>query len=124
MILLDSIGELAALYRFAAVVVVGGSLVPKGGHNILEPACDARPIIVGPHMENFREITAEFKRRAAVLQLQGANDKELTVALRDALIALLTNPEQAEILGENARAAVAANCGATAKTVEVIASLI
>ena len=123
-ILLDSIGELASLYRFAAVVFVGGSLVPKGGHNILEPARDARPVIVGPHMENFREITEEFKRRNAVLQLQGANDKELTVALRDAMIALLTNPERAEILGENARAAVAANRGATAKTVEVIASLI
>ncbi len=67
-ILLDTVGELAALYRFASVVFVGGSLIPKGGHNILEPALYAKPIIVGPSMENFREITKEFLRRDALVQ--------------------------------------------------------
>ncbi len=123
-ILLDSIGELASLYRFAAVVFIGGSLVPKGGHNILEPAFDGRPVIVGPYMENFCEITEEFKRREAVLQLQGTTDSELTIALREAMIELLINPTQSEMLGEKAREAVNANRGATTKTVDIIASLI
>jgi 3-deoxy-D-manno-octulosonic-acid transferase len=123
-ILLDSIGELASLYRFASVVFVGGSLVPKGGHNILEPALDAKPIIVGPHMENFREIAAEFLRHDAVVQLQGKHDNELIAALRDALLGLLTDTERAQTLGGNARATVEANRGATANTVEVIAALI
>ena len=123
-ILLDSIGELASLYRFASVVFVGGSLVPKGGHNILEPAFDGRPVIVGPYMENFREITEEFKRRDAVLQLQGANDNELSAALCEAMSELLLSPEDAENLGTKAREAVEANRGATAKTLEVITSLI
>ncbi len=123
-ILLDSIGELASLYRCAAVVFVGGSLVPKGGHNILEPALDAKPIIVGPRMENFREIAAEFLRHDAVVQLQGATDNELIAALRDAMLELLTDTERVQTLGENARATVAANRGATAKTVAAIAELI
>ncbi len=123
-ILLDSMGELASLYRFASVVFVGGSLVPKGGHNILEPALDAKPIIVGPHMENFREIAAEFLRHDAVVQLQGKHDHELIAALRAAMLELLTDTERAQTLGENARATVEANRGATAKTVAVIAELI
>ncbi len=123
-ILLDSIGELASLYRFASVVFVGGSLVPKGGHNILEPAFDGRPVIVGPSMENFREITEEFKRHSAVLQLKGETDYELTTALCDAMSDLLLFPKRAEILGANARAAVEANRGATEKTINAIANLI
>ena len=123
-ILLDSIGELASLYRFAAVVFVGGSLVPKGGHNILEPAFDGRPVIVGPSMENFREITEEFKKRQAVLQLQGTKDTELSAALTEAMIEILSNPAYAESLGVKAREAVEANRGATTKTIEVIANLI
>ncbi len=123
-ILLDSIGELASLYRFASVVFVGGSLVPKGGHNILEPALDAKPIIVGPYMENFREIAAEFMRHDAVVQLQGANEQELSAALRDALLELLTDEKRAQTLGANARATVKANRGATTKTVAAIAALL
>ena len=123
-ILLDSIGELASLYRFAAVVFVGGSLVPKGGHNILEPALDAKPIIVGPYMENFREIAAEFTRHDAVVQLQGKHENELIAALRETLLELLTDGERAKTLGHNARATVEANRGATAKTVAAIADLI
>jgi 3-deoxy-D-manno-octulosonic-acid transferase len=123
-VLLDSIGELAALYRFAAAVFVGGSLMPRGGHNILEPALHAKPVIVGPHMENFREVAQEFLRRDAVIQLHGTSDGELTEALFRSLAELLCDPERARTLGENARRAVADNRGATAHTVEVVASLI
>jgi 3-deoxy-D-manno-octulosonic-acid transferase len=119
-ILLDSVGELAALYRFASVVFVGGSLVPKGGHNILEPALYAKPIVVGPHMENFREIASEFLRRGALIQLSGADPRALTAELRDALARLLGDKDYAETLGSNARRAIDENRGATARTVEII----
>lgn len=115
-ILLDSIGELAGLYRFASVVFVGGSLVPRGGHNILEPARDARPILVGPHTENFRDITREFLRRNAVLQLPETNSEAVT----DALLHALTNKSFARQLGDNARQAIVENRGATQRTVQVI----
>ncbi len=122
-ILLDSIGELAALYATATVVFVGGSLVPKGGHNILEPALYARPIIVGPHMENFREIAETFVQRDALISLRGATDQELIEELRDSLIALLQQPERARRLGEQARAVVEEHRGATAHTVALVARL-
>jgi 3-deoxy-D-manno-octulosonic-acid transferase len=119
-ILLDTVGELAALYRLADVVFVGGSLVPKGGHNILEPALYARPIIVGPHMENFREITGEFLRRDALLQLRGADSRALTRELEAAFMTLLGQKEYADTLGANARRAIDENRGATARTVDII----
>jgi 3-deoxy-D-manno-octulosonic-acid transferase len=123
-ILLDTIGELAALYRFASVVFVGGSLIPRGGHNILEPALYARPVIVGPHTENFRQITDEFLRREALIQLRGASGRELAEELRAALIGLLDDRAGARQLGENARRTVEANRGATARTVAAVAELI
>jgi len=67
-ILLDTVGELALVYRFAAVVFVGGSLVRSGGHNIIEPAAFAKPIVVGPHTENFRQIISDFAKDDAVVQ--------------------------------------------------------
>lgn len=120
-ILLDTVGELASLYRFASVAFVGGSLVPKGGHNILEPALHAKPIIVGPHMENFREVAREFLRRDALLQLRGADFHTLTAELQGAFANLLSDKNLAETLGSNARRAIDENCGATARTVEIIA---
>jgi 3-deoxy-D-manno-octulosonic-acid transferase len=123
-ILLDSIGELALLYRFASVVFVGGSLIVKGGHNILEPARFAKPIVVGPHMENFGEITDEFNRRAALVQLHGTTDRQLVAELRDTLSMLLSDEERSRRLGENALGAVAENRGATLRTSAAIEKLI
>ncbi|QQS49268.1 MAG: 3-deoxy-D-manno-octulosonic acid transferase [Acidobacteriota bacterium] len=123
-VLLDSIGELAAVYRFATLVFVGGSLVPKGGHNILEPALYSKPVIVGPHMENFRDIAAEFRKREALLQLQPGDATELIERLSEGMSSILDDPGLAARLGENARAAVDANRGATSATVDLIAELI
>ena len=64
--LVDSIGELAALYSLATVAFVGGSLVPRGGHNILEPALHGVSIVTGNHYENFRDVVSFFVRRNAV----------------------------------------------------------
>ncbi len=123
-VLLDSIGELAAIYQFASLVFVGGSLAPKGGHNILEPALRAKPIVVGPHMENFREIANEFLRRDAMIQIEGRNNQELIDRLLSSFTDLLSDSIRARELGMNARKAVDENRGATAWTVKVIAELI
>ncbi len=120
-ILLDTVGELATLYRFASVVFVGGSLVPKGGHNILEPAFFARPIIVGPYMDNFREIRNEFLCRDALIQIPICEDP--AGELKRALCNLLTDERRAHSVGENARRAVEENSGATARTLALIGEL-
>jgi 3-deoxy-D-manno-octulosonic-acid transferase len=111
-ILLDTIGELVAAYLFAQVVFVGGSLVAKGGHNILEPAFYAKPIIVGPHTENFRQIITDFSQADAVLQLKASSAaglNELTLAL----IRLLKNRPEAEAMGQRAFDILQKNRGAT-----------
>ncbi|MEO8098654.1 MAG: tetraacyldisaccharide 4'-kinase [Acidobacteriota bacterium] len=71
-LLLDSMGELAALFQRADVVFMGGTLASRGGHNILEPAYFAKPVIIGPHMENFAEIADEFIAAGAVVQIERA----------------------------------------------------
>lgn len=110
-ILLDSIGELASIFRYAAVVFVGGSLVPKGGHNILEPASVSRPIVVGPHMENFRGIASEFLERSAMLQTKAASEGGAS-ELASAWIRVLEEPDLAQTLGRNAFEAFRSHAGA------------
>jgi 3-deoxy-D-manno-octulosonic-acid transferase len=116
-ILLDTIGELASVYRFAAVVFVGGSLVPGGGHNILEPAAFAKPIMVGPHTENFRQIISDFVQDDAVVQTDSH-------ALTGELARLLLNKEEACAIGKRARSILLRNKGATECTIGAIADLI
>ena len=79
-VVLDSIGELAQLYQLATVAFVGGSLVPTGGHNILEPAVYGRPIVFGPSMSNFAEIADLFLASAAALQVQDESELERTLS--------------------------------------------
>ena len=95
--LLDSTGELAALYQLANAAFIGGTLVPTGGHNILEPAHFACPTVIGPWMQNFREIAAQFLDAQAVIQVQNAS--ELAPALRHLFLA----PRDASQIGEAAR---------------------
>jgi 3-deoxy-D-manno-octulosonic-acid transferase len=118
-ILLDTIGELASLYRFAAVVFVGGSLVPRGGHNIIEPAVHSKPIIVGPYTENFRQIISDFARAGALVQVGAAGD-----GARDSftgeLIRLLSDRELASAMGARAHDILLNSRGATGCTMEAI----
>ena len=116
-VVLDSIGELAQLYQVATAVFVGGSLADHGGHNILEPAIFGKPIVFGPHMQNFKEIADAFVANGAAVQVQ--SDREL----EEALLALLTDPVRRARLGAAARALVEANRGAKDKTLAVIADL-
>jgi len=96
-LLLDSIGELAALFECADVVFMGGTLARRGGHNILEPAYFAKPIIVGPHLENFAEIANSFYAAEALERIEDQS------ALASAVRCLLDDPERAAVLGQRAR---------------------
>lgn len=117
-VVLDTIGELAMLYQLATVVFVGGSLVPTGGHNILEPAVFGKPIVFGPHMENFKEIEQTFLGNDAAVQVSSAG------ALDTVLLSLMTDPVRRARLGAAARALVEANRGAKDKTLSVLAALL
>jgi 3-deoxy-D-manno-octulosonic-acid transferase len=111
-ILLDTIGELAAIYRFASAVFIGGSLVPRGGHNIIEPAVYARPIMVGPHTDNFRQIIADFAREEALVQVSEGGEGAATALAREA-IRLLSDRAAAQAMGARAREILMKNRGAT-----------
>jgi 3-deoxy-D-manno-octulosonic-acid transferase len=117
-VILDTIGELAQLYQIATAVFVGGSLADHGGHNILEPAIFGKPIIFGPHMQNFKEIAEAFVANGAAVQVQSDRD------LEHALLGLLTDPVRRARLGAAARALVEANRGAKDKTLAVITDLV
>jgi 3-deoxy-D-manno-octulosonic-acid transferase len=117
-VVLDTIGELAQLYQVATIVFVGGSLVPAGGHNILEPAIFGKPILFGPHMDNFTEIADAFLQSGAGIQV--GSEAELEAVLRR----LLAQPDERRRLGDAARGVVEANRGAKDKSLQVIADLL
>lgn len=114
--LVDTIGELAALYSLATVAFVGGSLVPRGGHNILEPALYGVPVVTGNHYENFRDIVNYFRERNAV-RVVGVAELPLV------FIELIENREARETLGRNALAALESQRGATVRTVDALVQL-
>jgi len=105
-ILLDTIGELAGLYPLANVVFVGGSIAPRGGHNILEPAAAGLPIITGTHMHNFESIARDFAAASAFMQVK--NQAELKTVVHH----FLSNPDLANAMGQRARALVENSRGA------------
>ena len=114
-ILLDSIGELASLYGLADGAFVGGSLVPSGGHNILEPAAFGKIPVFGPSMENFAEIASRFVSAGAAIQVENPEDAGV------AWIELLRDPERLRRMGDNAKQLVDGSRGATDRAVEEIA---
>ena len=106
-VLLDSIGELASLYRLADGAFVGGSLVSSGGHNILEPAAFGKIPVFGPSMENFAEIAARFVAAGAAIQVESPEDAGV------AWIELLRDSERMKKMGDAARLLVEGSRGAT-----------
>jgi len=109
--LVDSIGELAALYALADVAFVGGSLVPHGGHNIIEPAQHGVAVVVGPHTENFRDMVALFRSRDAV-RVVTLSELPLT------LMHLLGDDAERRAMGQRAQETMRSQMGATRRTLE------
>ena len=117
-ILLDTVGELEAVYSLADVTFVGGSLLRHGGHNMMEPASLGKPVIVGPHTWNFR---GEMDLLLAAGGLVEAPDAQ---AVEAALRRWLSAPDEARAVGERGRAAILSSKGATARTLEVLRPLL
>jgi 3-deoxy-D-manno-octulosonic-acid transferase len=116
-LLVDTIGELAWLYALADVAFVGGSLVPRGGHNIIEPAQHGVAIVTGNHTENFRDIVSLFQSRDAV-RLVGLSELPLT------LMHLLDHPGERRALGQRAQQTIQSQMGATERTLDALQNLL
>jgi len=123
-ILLDTIGELPATYSLADVVFVGGSIVDRGGHNVLEPAAAGAAVVTGAHTHNFHAIVDLMCEAKAIIQLPpvetSAAAPELTYVLKN----LLSNTSEREELGRRAKQLVTDNQGATDRTIKLIAPLL
>jgi 3-deoxy-D-manno-octulosonic-acid transferase len=117
-ILLDTMGELQATYCIATVVFCGGSLAPLGGQNILEPAVWAKPVLYGPHMEDFLDARSLLESTGGGIEVKDGNE------LAEKILFFITRPDQARKTGSSARKAVEMNQGAAQKHAEVICSLL
>lgn len=113
-LLLDTIGELSGLFAAADVVFVGGSLVPWGGHNLLEPAAFSKPIVTGPYLMNFQEMADLFRARQALWEVASAE------GLAAAVAALFDDPPRARALGERAWSCAEAERGAAGRALEAV----
>ncbi|MFH1339261.1 MAG: 3-deoxy-D-manno-octulosonic acid transferase [Candidatus Omnitrophota bacterium] len=112
--ILDTVGQLLSFYAVADIVFVGGSLVKKGGHNILEPAFFQKPIIFGPYMFNFRDISDLFLSRGAARMIHSQQE------LPDTIRFFLRMPSEREAMGKKARHLVLENRGAVKKNIDLI----
>jgi 3-deoxy-D-manno-octulosonic-acid transferase len=117
-VLLDTIGDLAAVYGVADVAFVGGSLVQRGGHNPLEPAQFGVPVVMGPHFQNFRNIIYAMELAHGIRIVP--DNESLGTALKE----LLTDRPSAEAMGQRGREVFEAQQGATARTVHALAGKI
>lgn len=117
-ILLDTIGELGQVYGLAEIVYVGGSLVNTGGHNLLEPAAQGKPMLFGPYMSNFKETVALVLAHEAGKQVQDKDE------LTRVMLELLADPAQIYAMGQNAEEMVRENKGASLRNARIIVSLL
>ncbi len=119
-VLLDSIGELRSVYPMADIVFVGGSLIPHGGQNILEPAIEGKAVVTGSYLANFQAIADEFARHGAFVRLDELSEERIPDALAERFIELLSDPSKREDLGVKAQKIVFENRGAVAKTMDAL----
>lgn len=113
-LLVDTTGELRKIYAVATLIFVGKSLTQHGGQNIIEPAWYGKPILVGPHMENFPVIIEDFLEAGAIIQARNAEELKTEIAR------LLSDSSAREDLGQKARELVRKKAGAIRRTVELI----
>jgi 3-deoxy-D-manno-octulosonic-acid transferase len=114
-IVVDTVGELAQMYALGEVVFIGGSLVPRGGHNVLEPALRRKPVLMGPHTDNFREAASLLTASGGAVVVHDA------AAMGLELRRLLADPALAARRGEAGFAAVASHHGAVRQTLDLVA---
>jgi len=117
-ILLDSIGELRAVYALGEIIFVGGSLIPHGGQNILEPSIARKAIVTGSCTTNFEAIVKEFLSKDAVIQLPELEEENIAEELAEVFTGLLHDDERRKRLAENAYRVMMENRGATVRTIE------
>ncbi|HEU4508069.1 MAG TPA: 3-deoxy-D-manno-octulosonic acid transferase [Pyrinomonadaceae bacterium] len=123
-VLLDTIGELPAVYSLAEIVFVGGSIVNRGGHNVLEPAAAGTVVVTGAHTHNFQAIVSKMREASAIIQLHALEGDEAVRDLTEALTHLFADPEWREKLARRAKQLVTDNRGATERTMQLIAPLL
>lgn len=123
-VLLDSIGELRAVYPLAEIVFVGGSLIPHGGQSVLEPAAAGKAIVIGQFVHNFEEVVSTFKGNNALIQLAESVADRIVDDLFMNISDLLEDAGIRRDLGRNALRVMIENRGATTKTIEFLGSLI
>jgi 3-deoxy-D-manno-octulosonic-acid transferase len=119
-ILLDTIGELPATYTLAQIVFVGGSLVDKGGHNVLEPAAAGATVVTGCHTHNFHAIVELMNEAGALVQLPALEEAAASEELAYVFENLLASPAEREELGRRAKQLITANKGAADRTMHLI----
>ena len=117
-LLLDTLGELASVYSLATVAFVGGSLVPQGGHNVLEVSANGVPVLTGPNIQNFQEIANEFHKEGALVFVKDANE------LAREVVSFVTDKARRESVGGRGRALIEPNRGALGRTVDGLSALL
>jgi 3-deoxy-D-manno-octulosonic-acid transferase len=123
-VLLDTIGELPATYELADIVFVGGSIVDKGGHNVLEPAAAGATVVTGAHTHNFHAIVDLMNEAGALVQLPALPDAVASDEIAYVFEKLLASPAEREELGRRAKQLIVANQGAADRTMQLIAPLL
>lgn len=114
MLILDTMGELSRMYSFCDIAFIGGSLIPDGGHNPLEPAAFGKPILYGPYMDDFTEISSDLLEKDAAIVCHDEDE------IFEVLKKLLVNDTLRNKMGEEAQALVLQHRGVTARHVEII----
>jgi len=117
-VILDTIGELARVYAIADVVTVGGSFIRWGGHNMLQPMAQGKPVIFGPYTQNFRDIVQVARQAEAVIEVSGPDE------LAGAVERVLTSEGERSLLALRALRVVRENRGASARTADRLLELL
>ena len=123
-ILLDSIGELRAIYALTDIAFVGGSIAPHGGHNVLEPAARGVCVVTGAHTQNFATVTKALRDENAIVQMPELQTAEASTKLAAVLFELLSDEERRREISKRARLVCSQNRGATERTIETIARML
>jgi 3-deoxy-D-manno-octulosonic-acid transferase len=118
LLILDTMGELSRMYSFCNIAFIGGSLVPDGGHNPLEPAAFGKPILFGPYMDDFTEISSDLLAKDAAIVCHDEDD------IFEILKKLLVNVSIQKKMGEDAQALVLQHRGVTQRHIEIIQFII